>query len=67
MTEDFDTGTASRRLMLTFLSWFAEHERKVIRERSVAATRRLARAGAWLRGIVPFGYRQEGERRKHGS
>lgn len=63
MTEEFDTTTASGRLMLTMLSGFAAHEREVIRERSIAGTKRLAHAGAWLGGIVPFGYRQEGEKR----
>src|ERR1700690_2218687 len=61
MTEEFDTATATGRLMLTMLSGFAAHERELIRERSVAGTDRLARAGAWLGGIVPYGYRKEGE------
>jgi site-specific DNA recombinase len=64
MTEEFDTGTASGRLMLTLLSGFAAHEREMIRERSIAGTKRLAQAGAWLGGIVPFGYRKEGEHRQ---
>ncbi len=64
MTEDFDTGTATGMLLLTFLSGFAAHEREVIRERSVAGTKRLAQAGAWLGGIVPFGYRKQGEKRE---
>jgi site-specific DNA recombinase len=64
MTEEFDTGTASGRLMLTMLSGFASHEREVIRERSVAGTNRVAEAGVWLGGIVPFGYRKVGERGK---
>jgi site-specific DNA recombinase len=38
MTEEFDTGTSTGRLMLTMLSGFASHERDVIRERSVAGT-----------------------------
>src|SRR5579863_2718522 len=63
MTEEFDTATATGRLMLTMLSGFAAHERDQIRERSMAGTDRLARAGAWLGGIVPFGYRKEGEDR----
>ena len=61
MTEEFDTGSATGRLMLTLLSGFASHERDVIRERSVAGTMRLAEAGAWLGGIVPYGYRKQGE------
>lgn len=63
MTEEFDTATASGRLMLTMLSGFAAHERDVIRERSMAGTDRVAQSGAWLGGIVPFGYRKEGEKR----
>src|SRR5580693_7599192 len=61
MTEEFDTATSTGRLMLTMLSGFAAHERDMIRERSMAGTDRLARAGAWLGGIVPYGYRKEGE------
>lgn len=63
MTEEFDTATATGRLMLTMLSGFAAHERELIRERSVAGTNRLAEAGAWLGGVVPFGYRKVGEKR----
>jgi site-specific DNA recombinase len=62
MTEEFDTATATGRLMLTMLSGFAAHEREVIRERSVAGTNRCAETGAWLGGVVPFAYRKEGEK-----
>src|SRR5580658_1416047 len=62
MTEEFDTATATGRLMLTMLSGFAAHERDMIRERSVAGTNRLAEAGAWLGGVVPYGYRKAGEK-----
>src|ERR1035437_2407778 len=62
MTEEFDTATATGRLMLTMLSGFAAHEREVIRERSVAGTNRCAEAGAWLGGVVPYAYRKEGEK-----
>jgi site-specific DNA recombinase len=62
MTEEFDTGTATGRLMLTMLSGFASHEREVIRERSLAGTNRVAEAGTWLGGVVPFGYRKIGEK-----
>jgi site-specific DNA recombinase len=61
MTEEFDTGTATGRLMLTMLSGFASHEREVIRERSAAGITRLAEAGVWLGGVVPYGYRKAGE------
>ena len=63
MTEEFDTGSSTGRLMLTLLSGFAAHERDTIRERSVAGTRRVAEAGVWLGGIVPYGYRKIGEKR----
>src|SRR5262249_39574757 len=62
MTEEFDTATATGKLMLTMLSGFASHEREVIRERSIAGTNRLAEAGAWVGGIVPYGYRRIGEK-----
>ena len=61
-TEEFDAGTSTGKLMLTLLSGFAAHERDLIRERSVLGTNRLAEAGAWLGGIVPYGYRKQGER-----
>src|ERR1035437_3702272 len=60
MTEEFDTGTSTGRLMLTMLSGFAAHERDVIRERSVAGTNRKAEAGVWLGGVVAYGYIKEG-------
>ena len=63
MTEEFDSATASGNLMLTLLSGFAAHEREVIRERSIEGTNRLVLAGAWLGGIVPYGYRKEGDKR----
>lgn len=62
MTEEFDSMTSTGMLMLTMLSGFAAHEREVIRERSVAGTNRLVEAGAWLGGIVPYGYRKVGEK-----
>ncbi|HUE03164.1 MAG TPA: recombinase family protein [Bryobacteraceae bacterium] len=65
LTEEFDTATASGRLMLTLLSGFAAHEREVIRERSLAGTQRVAAHGGWLGGAVPYGYRK-GDRRQAG-
>ena len=60
MTEEFDSQTPTGRLMITMLSGFAAHEREVIRERSIAGTDRKAEAGAWLGGVVPYGYRKAG-------
>jgi len=64
LTEDFDTVTASGRLMLTLLSGFAAHEREVIRERSLAGSQRVAESGGWLGGMVPYGYRKQGDHRR---
>jgi site-specific DNA recombinase len=66
LTEDFDTATASGRLMLTLLSGFAAHEREVIRERSLAGAQRVAQSGGWLGGRLPFGYCQAGSQRQAG-
>ena len=63
MTEEFDASSATGKLMLTMLSGFASHEREVIRERSVAGTNRVAESGAWMGGIVPYGYCKVGEKR----
>jgi len=49
--------------MLTMLAGFAAHERDAIRARSVAGTNRVAEGGAWMGGIVPYGYRKVGEKR----
>jgi site-specific DNA recombinase len=63
MTEPFDTTTSSGRFMLTMLAGFAGYERDSLLERSAAGTARLAREGAWLGGIVPYGYRVNGKGR----
>jgi site-specific DNA recombinase len=63
MTEPFDTSTPAGRFLLTILSGVAGLERENIIQRSVEGTNRLAREGVWLGGLVPFGYRVEGERR----
>jgi site-specific DNA recombinase len=62
MTESFDTSNATGKLMMTMLAGFAAHEHSVIKERSLDGTNRVAHAGAWLGGIVPFGYRKAGEK-----
>ncbi len=41
MTEEFDSTTATGKLMLTMLSGFAAHARELIRERSMAGSNRL--------------------------
>ena len=62
VTQELDHTTSSGKLMTGMLSCFAGFERDQIRERSMAGTNRVAQAGAWLGGIVPFGYRKEGEK-----
>lgn len=62
-TEPFDATTAMGRFMLTQLFAFGAFERESLLQRSKDGTERLAREGAWLGGIVPFGYRVEGEDR----
>lgn len=56
LTEPFETATPAGRLMMTMLAGFAGFERESILERSREGTNRLARAGTWLGGIVPYGY-----------
>jgi site-specific DNA recombinase len=60
ITQVCDSETPDGRLMLTIHSAFAAHERDLIRERSIAGTNRVAQSGAWLGGIVPYGYRKVG-------
>ena len=43
---------------------FAAYERASIVERSMDATLRLAKNGVWLGGIVPYGYRVQGQDRE---
>ena len=61
MTEDFDTATATGKLMLTML-WPASPRMNTLlfASCSMAGTNRVAQAGAWLGGVVPFGYRKVG-------
>jgi site-specific DNA recombinase len=62
MTEPLDTTTPAGRFLITILSGVAGLERDTFLEKSREGTNRLAREGAWLGGIVPYGYRKEGER-----
>lgn len=63
MTEPFDDQTASGQLVANVHSVISEYEKALIVERSVAGTNRLARAGVWLGGIVPYGYRVVGKKK----
>ncbi len=57
MTEPFDTGDPSGRFLLTILAGVADLERETIIERLRYGANRAARAGKWIGGIVPYGYR----------
>ena len=64
VTEPFDPSTSVGRFQLNMFSSFAELERENILERSAQGTNRLAREGAWLGGIVPYGYHKVGKGRE---
>lgn len=57
MTEPFDTGDPSGRFLLTILAGVADLEHDTILERMWHGANRAARAGKWLGGIVPYGYK----------
>jgi Site-specific recombinases, DNA invertase Pin homologs len=61
VTEQFDTSTASGRLLLQMLGSFSEFERNVITERTTEGRRRKAEDGGHACGEVPLGYRKNGE------
>jgi site-specific DNA recombinase len=61
-TEAFDVATASGEFTTTVLAAASRLERRLIIERSIAGSRRVAAAdGKWLGGIVPFGYRKRAD------
>ena len=62
MSEAFDSASPTGRFMVTMLSGMAGLERETIIQRMTEGTDRAVREGAW-RGVVPFGYHREGERR----
>lgn len=62
VTQSFDAEDPTGRLLMTILSGVAGFERDTIIQRSIAGTNRCARLGAWLGGIVPYGYRVEGQK-----
>ena len=62
-SEPYDSATPAGRFMTTIMAGQATLERENIRDRCVAGINRLVREGAWVGGIVPYGYRVEGQRR----
>jgi site-specific DNA recombinase len=63
ITEGFDLATPSGEMSSTILSAVARYERLTIIQRSIAGQNRVAKAGHWLGGIVPYGYRLAPERK----
>ncbi len=63
IAEQIDLATPIGRAMFTFQSAIGRLERENTLQRSRDATLRLARDGAWLGGIVPYGYRILGKER----
>ncbi len=57
MTESFDTGTSTGKFFMTMLASIAALERDTILERTTLGKERGARAGKWVAGAPPFGYR----------
>ncbi len=61
VTEPFDTGTVAGDAMLGMLSTFAQMERGLIRERTLAGRAARVRDGGWGGGDwAPYGYRVVG-------
>jgi site-specific DNA recombinase len=56
-TEEFNTETATGRLIMTILASFAAHERETIMERTQLGQVRVAAQGRIPGGTLPFGYR----------
>src|SRR5262245_21645133 len=65
LTEPFDTSTPHGRFMFGIFASYASLERSNFLERSAAGTARLVRAGLWVSGIVPYGYRKGEDRYLH--
>ncbi len=64
VAEKIDLSSPIGCAMFTFQSAIGRLERENTLQRSRDATIRLAREGAWLGGIVPFGYRVDGKDRE---
>ena len=57
MTEAFDTSSPTGKFFMTLLASIAALERDTIMERTQMGKDRNARAGKWVSGLAPFGYR----------
>lgn len=57
VTEQFDTTTATGRLMIRMVGEFAQWERETIAERTAFGKQKKIAAGEWGGGRPPFGYK----------
>ncbi len=62
ITEPFDTSNAAGKMMLQMLGVFAEFEHETIVERTKVGMERKAKGGAFVGGVVPYGYALEPEK-----
>ena len=62
ITEPFDTANAAGKMMLQMLGVFAEFEHATIVERTKVGMERKAQGGAWVGGVVPYGYQLDPEK-----
>lgn len=56
ITEHFETRSTYGKAMFGLLAVFAELERDTIRDRMALGRDRVARAGRYINGVLPFGY-----------
>jgi site-specific DNA recombinase len=56
-TEEIDTTNSTGKFMTTMLGAVAEMERDTIRERTMGGRLSAARAGKWVTGVPPYGYK----------
>lgn len=57
ITEAFDTTNSTGKFMTTLLGAVAEMERDTIRERTIGGRISAAKAGKWVTGLPPYGYK----------
>lgn len=63
-TESFDTTNSTGKFMTTLLGAVAEMERDTIRERTSNGKLCAAKAGKWVTGIPPYGFKVDKKTRK---
>ena len=64
LKEGYAENTSSGRFQTGIKTLVSQYEREVTLERSADTTKELAGKGVWLGGIVPYGFRQLGEKKE---